>query len=61
MKSFRHLKIDESSVRNVSCSNFGFFGKKVTILRKNLQIDNFLYSIKKKQDEINNSNIVEKI
>ena len=60
MKSFRLLKINESSVRHVSCSNFGFFGKKVTILRKNLKIDNFSYSIKNKAIKIKSSNIVKK-
>ena len=33
---------------NVTCSKFGFFGKKVTIFRKNLKIDNYSYHIKNK-------------
>ena len=48
MKSFRLLKINNQvSDMLFSCSNFGFLGKKVTILRKKLKIDNFLYCIKK--------------
>ena len=48
MKYVRLLKIDESSFKHVSYSKFGFFWKKVAIFRKNLKIDNFLYSIKNK-------------
>ena len=41
--------------------SLAFFGKKLLFLEKNLKIDNFLYSIKTKQDKIKNSNIVEKM
>ena len=41
--------------------SLAFFGKKVTIFRKKIKIDNYSYCIKPKQDKIKSSNIVEKI
>ena len=38
----------ESSFSHVRYSNFGFFSQEIAIFRKNLKIDNFLYSIKNK-------------
>ena len=46
MKSVGLLKINESSIWHVTYSKFGFFGKKVTIFRKNLKIDNHSSCIK---------------
>ena len=46
MKSVGLLKINESSIWHVTYSKFGFFGKKVTIFRKNLKIDNHSNCIK---------------
>ena len=40
MKSVGLLKINESSIWRVNSFKFGFFGKKVTIFRKDLKIDN---------------------
>ena len=41
--------------------SLAFLEKKVTIFRKNLKIDNYLYRIKTKQDKIKSSNIIEEI
>ena len=48
MKSDGLLKINESSIWHVTSSKFGFFGKKVTIFRKNLKIDDYSYRLKNK-------------
>ena len=41
--------------------SLAFLEKKNTVFRKNLKVDNYLYCIKPKQDQIKSSNIVEKI
>ena len=61
MKYVRLLKINKSSVWLVSCTKFGFFGKKVAIFRESWKIHNFLYGIKTKQDKIKKATIVEEI
>ena len=44
----RLLNMNESSFSHVRYSKFGFFSQEVAIFRKNLKIDNFLFSIKHK-------------
>ena len=48
MKCVGLLKINESNLWHVTYSKFGFFGKKVTIFRKNLKIDDYSYRLKNK-------------